>query len=64
MIGTEGPMVLLLALLVALCIAAGVRVVRSETSGAGKAVETMAGLWTVLMYLGLGAVPVLVALWR
>lgn len=63
-IGTEGPMVLLLAVLVALCVGAGVRVVNSETSGAGKAVETMAGLWTVLMYLGLGAVPVLVALWR
>lgn len=63
-IGTEAPMIVLLALLVALCVAAAVRVARSETRGAGKAVETMAGLWTVLMYLGLGAIPVLVALWR
>jgi hypothetical protein len=63
-IGTEGPMVMLLALLVALCVGAGVRVVRSEKAGAGKAVEVMAGLWTVFMYLGLGAIPVLVAWWR
>lgn len=63
-IGTESPMLMLLALLVALCVWAGARVTRSEASGAGKAVETMAGLWTVLMYLGLGAIPVLVALWR
>jgi hypothetical protein len=63
-IGTEGPMVMLLALLVALCVGAGVRVVRSEKAGTGKAVEVMAGLWTVLMYLGLGAIPVLVAWWR
>jgi 4-hydroxybenzoate polyprenyltransferase len=63
-IGTEGPMVMLLTVLVALCVGAGVRVSRSEARGAGKAVEVMAGLWTVFMYLGLGAIPVLVAWWR
>jgi len=63
-IGTEGPTLVLLAVLVFACTAAGIKVARSRTSGAGKAVELMAGLWTVLMYLGLGAIPVLVAMWR
>ena len=63
-IGTEGPMLVLLAALVLACTAAGIRVARSRLSGAGKAVELMSGLWTVLMYLGLGAIPVLVAWWR
>jgi hypothetical protein len=63
-IGTAGPMLALLAVLVALCAAAGVRVATSGASGAGKTVEVMAGLWTVLMYLGLGAIPVLAVWWR
>jgi hypothetical protein len=63
-IGTEGPMVVLLAILVLACGVAAVRVVRTQTPGAGKFVELMAGAWTVLMYLGLGAVPALVAWWR
>ena len=63
-IGTEGPMVVLLAVLVIACAAAAVRVARSNAAGAGKFVELMSGVWTVLMYLGLGAVPVLFALWR
>jgi 4-hydroxybenzoate polyprenyltransferase len=63
-IGTGGPMVILLAVLVFACAAAAMKVARSERTGAGKTVELMSGLWTVVMYLGLGAVPVLVALWR
>lgn len=63
-IGTAGPMLILLTVLVAACAAAVLKVARSRTSGAGKTIEVMSGLWTVLMYLGLGAVPVLVMLWR
>jgi 4-hydroxybenzoate polyprenyltransferase len=63
-IGTAGPMLILLAVLVFACAIAAIKVARSRTSGAGKSVELMSGLWTVLMYLGLGAVPVLVMLWR
>jgi 4-hydroxybenzoate polyprenyltransferase len=63
-IGTENGMLILLAALVIACGAAALKVSRSQASGAGKTVEAMAGLWTVLMYLGLGAVPVLVTLWR
>jgi hypothetical protein len=54
-------MVMLLALLVALCAGAAIRVVRSDASGSGKAIEVMSGIWTVLMYLGLGAAPVVFA---
>jgi 4-hydroxybenzoate polyprenyltransferase len=60
-IGTERWMVMLLALLVALCAAAAIRVIRSDASGSGKAIEVMSGVWTVLMYLGLGAAPVVLA---
>lgn len=63
-IGTEGPMLILLAVLVAACAGAAIKVARSQAPKAGKSIELMAGLWTVLMYLGLGAVPVLVAAWR
>jgi 4-hydroxybenzoate polyprenyltransferase len=60
-IGTERWMVMLLALLVALCAGAAIRVVRNDASGSGKAIEIMSGVWTVLMYLGLGAAPVVFA---
>jgi 4-hydroxybenzoate polyprenyltransferase len=63
-IGTEGPMVILLAVLVIACATAALRVTRSDAPGAGTFVELMSGVWTVLMYLGLGAVPVLFAWWR
>lgn len=63
-IGTDGPMVVLLAVLVMACAVAALRVTRSRATGAGKFVELMSGVWTVLMYLGLGAVPVLFAWWR
>jgi 4-hydroxybenzoate polyprenyltransferase len=30
----------------------------------GKSIELMSGVWTVLMYLGLGAAPLAIVLWR
>jgi 4-hydroxybenzoate polyprenyltransferase len=60
-IGTERSMAMLLAALVALCAGAAIRVVRSGASGSGKTIEVMSGVWTVLMYLGLGAAPVVIA---
>jgi len=44
-----------------LCGAAAVRVVRRQAKGSGKAIEMMSGVWTVLMYLGLGAAPLVLA---
>jgi 4-hydroxybenzoate polyprenyltransferase len=63
-IGTGVWMLGLLAVLVSLCGAAAFRVVRSQAKGSGKAIEVMSGVWTVLMYLGLGAAPLVFAWWR
>jgi hypothetical protein len=60
-IGTERPMLALLVVLVALCGAVAVFVARRTTRGGGKSIELMSGAWTVLMYLGLGAAPVVFA---
>jgi hypothetical protein len=62
-IGTQSWMMAVLVLLVSGCGLAAWRVLHTGTSGAGRLVETASGVWTVLMYLGLGAVPVLIA-WR
>jgi 4-hydroxybenzoate polyprenyltransferase len=63
-IGTEAPMLVLLAALVGACVAMAVRVVRRATPGSGRSIERMSGVWTVLMYLGLGAAPLAYKLWR
>jgi 4-hydroxybenzoate polyprenyltransferase len=63
-IGTAGPTVVLLAVLVALCAAAAWHVARHATPGSGKTIETVSGIWTVVMYLGLGAAPLVFAAWR
>jgi 4-hydroxybenzoate polyprenyltransferase len=63
-IGTEVPMLLMLVVLIATCATVGERFLRHTTPGRGRWIETMAGLWTVLLYVGLGAVPVLFAAWR
>ena len=63
-IGTAGPMLVLLAVLVTACALVAARFLRSRARGGGKSIELMSGVWTVLMYLGLGAVPLAVAAWR
>ncbi len=63
-LGTEGPTLVLLAVLATACGAAALRVSRRSSSGSGKAIEVMSGLWTVLMYLGLGAAPLAFKWWR
>jgi hypothetical protein len=39
------------------------RTVLRDAPGGGKAIELMSGIWTILMYVGLGAVPVAYRLW-
>jgi hypothetical protein len=56
-IGTEVPMLLLVAVLVAVSAVVAFRVVRIGMPGSGKSIELMSGVWTVLMYVGLGAAP-------
>lgn len=63
-IGTESGMLLLLAGLGAAATAIGIRFRRSSAPGSGKSIEAMSGVWTVLMYLGLGAIPLAVRIWR
>jgi 4-hydroxybenzoate polyprenyltransferase len=62
-IGTGTPMILLLAALVASCGVVGLQVVRGRAPGSGKSIELMSGIWTVLMYIGLGAAPLLYRLY-
>jgi hypothetical protein len=33
-------------------------------TGSGKSIEVMAGVWTLLMYLSLGAAPLAITLWQ
>ena len=63
-IGTATPMLVLLAILVIACGVIALRVVRSHASGSGKAIEVMSGVWTILMYVGLGAAPLAYLLWE
>jgi 4-hydroxybenzoate polyprenyltransferase len=55
------PMAVLLAVLLLTAVTVAVRFVRQMTPGRGKSVEAVAAVWTLLMYLGLGTVPLL---WR
>ena len=63
-LGTAGPTAIFLGILVMACVAIGIRFVRRPSSGGGKTIELMSGVWTLLMYLGLGAVPLVRAMWR
>ena len=53
------------ALSIALVAAAGIAMyfLRSETAGRGKAIETMSGVWSLVLYLSLGFVPALLRQW-
>ncbi len=55
------PMVVLLALLLFLAAVVAVRYVQTDARAWAKRVEHVSGIWTLLMYMGLGAVPIL---WR
>ena len=62
-IGTSAPMVVLLGILVAACVVVALRVQRSIAPGSGRLVEVMSGVWTICMYIGLGAAPLIYLLW-
>jgi 4-hydroxybenzoate polyprenyltransferase len=63
-IGTAMPTLLMLAALIVPCAVVAVRLARRAAPNSGKALEVVSGVWTVLMYLGLGAVPLAWAAWR
>jgi 4-hydroxybenzoate polyprenyltransferase len=58
-IGTATPTLLLLFVLAAVCFAGTSRLRRSVPRGSGRVVEMLSGVWTLVMYLGLGALPAL-----
>lgn len=63
-IGTAAPMLVLLLVLLSICGVAALRFLRHPVAGSGRALEMMSGVWTVLMYLGLGVWPLAWAVWR
>lgn len=63
-IGVGAPMLALLVVLLSICGAAALRFLRHPVAGGGRSIEVMSGVWTVLMYLGLGVCPLAWAVWR
>jgi UbiA prenyltransferase family len=63
-IGTAAPMVALLIALIVACAIAATIFVRSGARGSGRRLEVMSAVWTICMYLGLGAAPLAVLVWR
>jgi 4-hydroxybenzoate polyprenyltransferase len=58
------PVVVLLGVLVALAATVALRFLAEPTRGRSKVIEAAAGVWTLLMYLSLGAIPLLVRVIR
>ena len=54
----------LLVLLLSINLLVALRFLGQTETGAGKAIETVSGIWTVLMYLSVGAGPLVFALWK
>jgi 4-hydroxybenzoate polyprenyltransferase len=63
-IGTAGATAIFLACLVTACAGAAIAYARRPTTFRAKLVEGMAAVWTVLMYLSLGVIPLALAVWR
>jgi 4-hydroxybenzoate polyprenyltransferase len=57
------PMLAVLAVLLSLAGLVAARFLRDPAPGEGKLIENLSGLWTLLMYLGLGAAPLLYRWW-
>jgi len=57
-IGFERPVMTLLLILFLAALAVGVFFLQGAVANRGKYVETMAGVWSLLMYLSLGVVPI------
>jgi 4-hydroxybenzoate polyprenyltransferase len=58
------PVAVLLALMVSGCAIVAGRFVHQPSRRGGRMIESVSGLWTVLMYLSLGAAPLAIAAWR
>jgi 4-hydroxybenzoate polyprenyltransferase len=58
------PVVIILAVVILTAAALGLRFLQSPASGAGKQLETMAVIWSLLLYLSLGVLPMAIRYWR
>jgi len=62
-IGFFAPAVTILAATLATAAALGIRFLRTQTAGAGKSLETMAGIWSLVLYVTLGVLPMALRFW-
>jgi 4-hydroxybenzoate polyprenyltransferase len=63
-IGFAMPMLALLGVLVSACAVAAVRLLQHPSPGGGRTLEAASGIWTVMMYLGLGVLPLAWRMWQ
>jgi 4-hydroxybenzoate polyprenyltransferase len=63
-IGTERPTLALLAVMGVACVIVAHRFIRTAAPGSGRWIELMSGVWTILLYVGLGAAPLAITIWR
>jgi 4-hydroxybenzoate polyprenyltransferase len=60
LIGCAAPVALLLLLLLSCAVLLAISFNTAPLPGRGKRVELFSGVWTLLMYLSLGAAPLLI----
>lgn len=63
-VGVGGTVAVLGAVAVAVAGTAGRRFLARPVAGSGKTFELMAGVWTLVMYLSVGILPLALAWWR
>ncbi len=61
LIGFAGPVALLLVALLLCSVLLAFRFLKSPRPGTGKRFELLSGIWSLAMYLSLGAIPMLIA---
>jgi 4-hydroxybenzoate polyprenyltransferase len=54
----------ILAATFAVAFVLGLRFLSTQAAGAGKRLETMAGVWSLLLYISLGVLPIALRFWR
>lgn len=62
-IGFARPILILLSALFLVAVGTGAYFLRGAVAKRGKLIETMAGVWSLLMYLSLGFVPMILRQW-
>jgi 4-hydroxybenzoate polyprenyltransferase len=62
-IGFARPVLILLLILFLAALAVGVYFLQGAVPKRGKYVEAMAGVWSLLMYLSLGFIPMVLRQW-